>query len=295
MAVIAGPGQALGRNGATLGPGGGLQQLEQGEAQCLLDLQVTLELDVGAPPEALEILPLLADQPREARAQRAVQAGIHLVAQPLDRFDRRPVVGEQLDQPQLLARLERYRYRHAPQVSLGLDGGLGRAGSADHVLHARADCQPGAPRAVHHDHAQVVADGQLRRQTRSQAVGRARVRGLVPLRLIGHEVRLERHADGLLERFDLVFDGSQVAVGEGNEALAAHRDGTSRLGPPADLAMQYSGPQIEEPLVCLEVAAMYVEGLVLDQQPDHLAIGHRHDFLAVLGPAVGTFAVLQRV
>ena len=49
--VVAGPGQALGRDRPVLGPRPGLQDVEQPEAHRLLDLGVTVQLDVGTFPE----------------------------------------------------------------------------------------------------------------------------------------------------------------------------------------------------------------------------------------------------
>ena len=60
--VVAGAGQPLGRDGAHLGPGPRLQDLEQREPHRLLDLRVTGDLHVGAGPEVVEEGPLLGEQ-----------------------------------------------------------------------------------------------------------------------------------------------------------------------------------------------------------------------------------------
>ena len=105
VAVVAGPGQALRRDRPPLGPGTGLQHVEQREPHGLLELGVALDLDVGALPELVQVRPLLRDQPvpagvrahrraprRPGRARRAASG-------------RRPAIGDELDQPQALARL----------------------------------------------------------------------------------------------------------------------------------------------------------------------------------------------
>ena len=62
MPVVAGPGEALGRYGSTLGPGAGLQDVEEREADGLLQLVVTFDLDVGPGPKLVEILVLLGEE-----------------------------------------------------------------------------------------------------------------------------------------------------------------------------------------------------------------------------------------
>ena len=55
VAVVAGPGQPLGRDRALLGAGAGLERVEEREADGLLQLGVAVELDVGAVPEVVEV------------------------------------------------------------------------------------------------------------------------------------------------------------------------------------------------------------------------------------------------
>jgi hypothetical protein len=60
--VVAGAGQPLRRDGAHLGAGARLQDLEQREPHRLLDLRVAGDLHVGAGPEGVEEGPLLGEQ-----------------------------------------------------------------------------------------------------------------------------------------------------------------------------------------------------------------------------------------
>src|SRR5581483_8729148 len=55
VAVVARSGQALCRDCALLGAGAGLERVEEREADRLLELGVSLELDVGGRPEVVEI------------------------------------------------------------------------------------------------------------------------------------------------------------------------------------------------------------------------------------------------
>ena len=58
VAVVAGAGQALGRDRAALRPRARLERVEEREADGLLELAVAVDLDVGARPEVVEVLAL---------------------------------------------------------------------------------------------------------------------------------------------------------------------------------------------------------------------------------------------
>ena len=58
--------------------------------------------------------------------------------------------------------------------------------------------------------------------------------------------------------------------------------------------MQGAGAQVEDPLVGEELAVPDVERLVVDQQPDQLAVGDVDDGLAGLGEAEAGLRVRQR-
>ena len=81
MPVIARAGQALGRDRPLLAPGSGLQGVKEGEADRLLQLRVALELDVGAGPEVVQILPLLPAAALPADVASAGAGGGDLVAE----------------------------------------------------------------------------------------------------------------------------------------------------------------------------------------------------------------------
>ena len=70
VAVVAGTGQALGRDGPVLGSGPRLQHMEQSEPHRLLDFGVALGLHVGAGPELVEEGPLLVEQPSQRSGGR---------------------------------------------------------------------------------------------------------------------------------------------------------------------------------------------------------------------------------
>jgi len=62
VAVVSRSGQALCRNRPLLGSRPGLEDVEEGEANRLLELWIAVDLDVGAVPEVIEKLALARDQ-----------------------------------------------------------------------------------------------------------------------------------------------------------------------------------------------------------------------------------------
>ncbi len=97
MAVIAGSGEPLGGDRAAFGAGTGLQQVEEPESHGLLGFGVTLDLDVGAVPEVVQIFALRIQQALPSGVAGAVQRGGDLVAQCRARAHARPAVRQVLD------------------------------------------------------------------------------------------------------------------------------------------------------------------------------------------------------
>ena len=137
MAVVAGAGEALCRDGPFLGTSGRLEGLEEAEADGLLQRGVTVDLDVGSRPEVVQVLPLGLLQSLEPPRQRCLQTAVHLIAQPLHRLPRGPVIGKELDQPQRTSRRKRRREGEAAQVRLALDERLEALRRVEDVLHPR--------------------------------------------------------------------------------------------------------------------------------------------------------------
>ena len=76
MPLVALSREALGRDAAALDPGRGLEELEQVEADGLLDRRVSLDLDVAPTPEIVERLPLFLEQPIEADIEAAARVAV---------------------------------------------------------------------------------------------------------------------------------------------------------------------------------------------------------------------------
>src|ERR1035441_4328776 len=100
MPVVAGAGEALRGNSASLRTGTGLQDVEKPEPDGLLDLVVAVELDVGPAPEVIEVPALVGEQAVPARLHGFAERGLDLVAQRGHRAVSRPAVRDELhDQP----------------------------------------------------------------------------------------------------------------------------------------------------------------------------------------------------
>ena len=140
VAVVAGPGQALGGDRALLGAGPGLERVEEREAHGLLELGVALELDVGAVPEVVEVRALAGEQAVPARVSRLGERGDHLVADGRERALARPAVGEELDDPQALALARGRPRRSRGRRRAALRERLGAVGALDDVVHRRRPC-----------------------------------------------------------------------------------------------------------------------------------------------------------
>jgi hypothetical protein len=138
---------------------------------------------------------------------------VDLVAQELDRLLRGPVVGQELDHPQRHARLELGGNRHAPEVGLGL-GQRRRVLDLEHVLHPRRQHERAALGRVGEYDAQVVVDGELALEGVLQGRAAARVVFGRAVALVGEQAGVNRHAQRLVDRLDLVRDGRDRAVVE---------------------------------------------------------------------------------
>ena len=97
-----------------------------------------------------------------------------------------------------------------------------------------------------------------------------------------------------LERLDLVADRRDRALDEGHEPRRADAHALAGGRDPLDLAAQHAVAQVEHALVPDQPPVAHVERLVVDEQPDQLAVGDVDDRLALLGVAVAGLRVGQR-
>ena len=164
MAFVPGAGQALGRDRPLLGPGRGLEDVEEREAHRLLELRVALQPDVRAVPEVVQIGPLLGDEPLPTRVPGRGQRGLDLVPQRRDGPLLRPAVGQELDHPQARSGVEHRRQGHAPEVLAAVRRRLDPRGPVDEVVHSRGDTEPAGRGDVDQAHPLLVVTEVLRAQ-----------------------------------------------------------------------------------------------------------------------------------
>ena len=267
--------------------------MEEGEAHRLLELVVAVDLDVGALPEVVEVGALVVEEAVEPGAPRGRERGVDLVADRDHRALARPPVGQVLGQRQRLAVADLGADGHAREVVEALVLGDRALGPVDLVVH-RAAIRRRWPRAVHEHGAQLVGAVRLRHEGEAQDRRRARVRAADRHVLVGDELRLHDDPRLAVERLHLVADRGHRAVHEGHQAHRAHLDLAPRRRAPVDLAAQHAGAQVERAAVRDQRAVAHVEGLVVDQQADELAVGDVDDGLAVLRIAVAGLRVGQR-
>jgi hypothetical protein len=184
--------------------------VEHGEAQGLLQLRLSIELDVSSLPVAIEGLALGLGQAVEALGEAALQAGVHLITEPVHALLRGPVVGEQLHQPQRPPGLELRRQRDPPEVRLGLGQGRDIAVVLQHVVHPGGHDQPRALRLVAEHHAQPVVHGQQRAQRVAERLAATGIVSSGRVRPVRLEVGLDRDPDRPVHGLHLVVDGHEA-------------------------------------------------------------------------------------
>ena len=148
VTVVSRAGEALGGDRAPLCSGGRLQDVEESEANGLLQLGVAFDRDVRARPEVVEVATLVGEQPFPPREARRFQRRGDLVAQRGDRALARPPVGDELDEPEAFSWLEHVGHGDAGRVGRQLRCDVDVRGTDDDVVHGRGDAQTAALRPV---------------------------------------------------------------------------------------------------------------------------------------------------
>ena len=293
--VVAGAGEALGGYRAAFGAGSGLQDVEEGEADGLLDLVVAVHLDVGAGPEVVEVRPLFGDQTVPAAVRGGGEGGVDLVAHGGQGPVAGPAVRDEFLHAQPLPRLQHAADGQPGHIGGGLAARGGAFGPGDDVVGGRGDAQAAAPGAVHQP--QPVSRGEvlLGFQRGLQGDRGARVPVGVRELLVGDQLGLDDHAGPAADGLHLVGDGCHGPLGEGDEPGRAHPDAGTGRGDPLARPPQQAGAQIQGAFVGDETAVAQIERLVVDEQAQDLAVGDVDDGLPGLRIAVAGLGVGQRV
>jgi len=290
--VIARAGQALRRDGPAFSAGAGLQHVKQREAHRLLDLGVPVELHVGAGPERVQVGPLRGQQPVPAGLPGPGKRGVGLIADRGQRPGPRPAVGDELDQPQPLAGLERRHHRRPGQVRETFGQHLGTGRPVDDMVHDGGDPQAAAPGRVHQPGAgalrRVLLGGQRRLDHRR---GPWVITGRRQL-LVRDQFGLHHHPHGAIQRFYLIADRRDRPLHERHQPLRRHPDRAAGRGGPVGPPPQHACTEIEHLLVRAQLPVADIKRFVVHQQADQLAVGdvdHRLPGLraAVAGLRIG--------
>ena len=294
VAVVAGAGEAFRPDRALLGAGAGLERVEEREADRLLQLEVAVQLDVGALPEVVQIGALRLEQALPARVPRLGERGDGQVSDGRQGPLARGTVRQELDDLQALSGSEISGDRDSAHVGRGLGRGLRVVGPVNEVIHRGGQAQLAQPGRVHEDDPVLVGRVLLGLQRRVQRRGCARVRGSGRRRLIGDELGLDHHAHRPVQGLDLEQDRRGGALGERDESRRPHANSVAGGRHPFDGAAEDAVPKVELALVQAELAVADVEGLVIDEQADDLAVGDVHERLTGLRVAVAGLRVRQR-
>lgn len=207
----------------------------------------------------------------------------------------RPAVGEELDHAQSLARLDVRGDRDAAEV-VELFGrtGVGAGRALDDVIHASRHPQPTRSGGVHQHDPRAKVGALLGAERRDDAGADGDFIGRDRERLVGDQLRLHDEARRAAERLELVADGCDGELHERDEAY--RRDAYRLTGwrDPLDTSPQDAGAKIERSLVAAALAEADVEGLIVDVQPDDLAVRDVDHRLPRLREAIAGLRVGQR-
>jgi len=184
MPVVARACQPLRRDRTLFGAGAGLERVEQREPQRVLQFHVSVDFDVRAIPELVEVGALPGDETVPSCVPRLRERSYDFVAERRVRAPARPGVREELHHLQALAGLEIGSDRHAAEVTVALGRGVGPWWPVDQVIHPRRHPQlAGACRVDEHDAHAVVVE-LLGDERRFECRGGARVARLGGRRLV---------------------------------------------------------------------------------------------------------------
>ena len=247
--VVTGPGQALGGDRAALGPGSGLQHVEQREPHRLLDLGVPVDLYVGPVPERVEVGPLPGQQPVPSGLGGPGQRRVGLITHRGQRPGSRPAVGDELDQPQPLPGLQRRGHRHPPQVFEALRGHGGVGRPVDDVVHHRGDPQAAVAGGVHQPGPRTPGGVRFGDQRCFERGGHPRITVGGWQLLVGDQLGLHDHPHRVVEGLHVVADRRDRALHQRHQAGRGHPHPAPGRGHPVGAAVQHPGPKVQAPLM----------------------------------------------
>ena len=292
--VIAGASQPLGRDRASLGPGARLEDVKEREADRLLELGITVELDVGPLPEVVQVHALGVGQPCPSSVERLDQGGPDLVAHGRGGPLARPSIGHELGHPQRLSRRHIGGDHDPGEIGKALHCRLGARGTLDEVIHRHGHAQAAGLGVVHEDGSVPAVIVKLAAEGCAQGRGRAGIAVAGGHRLVGHQSGLDDHPARRVDGLNLVADGGHGALGERHQPGGGDAHRLAGRWHPLGAALQHPGAEIEPPLVTAQLPVAQVERLIVDEQADDLGVGDVDDRLTGLGVAVAGLGVGHR-
>ena len=164
----------------------------------------------------------------------------------------------------------------------------------DPVLHGCGHGQVAVPGPVHQTGPGAGVAMLQRFQRRFEHGGDPGIAAQRGQLLVGHQFGLKDHPDRAVQRFDVVVDGRDRALGERDQPDRGDPHRPAGRGHPLHPAGQRAGLEVQHPLVAQQPAVAHVERLVVDQQPDQLAVGDVDQRLAGLRVSVAGLRVGQR-
>ena len=112
--------------------------------------------------------------------------------------------------------------------------------------------------------------------------------------VVGDQLGLHDDPHVSAEWFDLVDDGGYRPLDQRDQSDRMNPDAPAARRDPFDVSFQNAQAEVEGALMGRERTGPDIEGLVVNQQADHLGIGDVDHQLARLGVAVSAFGVGQR-
>ena len=274
MTVVARARQPLRRDWPALRTGSRLQDVEEREAHRLLDLQITLQLDVSTRPEVVQVGPLLGEQAIPAGQPRGRKRSHNLVLDRRPRTQARPAVGDEFDDAQLFTRLQPRGDGHTGDIggTYRLDDHLGWP--LDAVVHRHPDAQAADPSVMDQEPESALCLVHFALERGRERGAHPRVLALVRQVLVGDQLRLHNDPHWSVNGLDLVADRHDGPLGERHHAHGRYLDRAPRRGGPADTAPQHTVAEVELPLVIVKLAVANVKGFVVNEDSQEFAVGH---------------------
>ena len=158
---------------------------------------------------------------------------------------------------------------------------------------ALGEPDPAHVRAVQQPRAQLVVPVQLGLQRRGERGGRTWVARLLGDGLVGDELGLRDDPRWGPDRLDHDLEGGDGPVREGHEPRRLHPDVLAGRRLPFELAAQHAVAHVERPGVADDLPVAEVQRLVVDEDPEELAVDDVDDRLAVLRVAVDGLGVRE--